>query len=159
MNRLKWSCALVLALLVSMPACAQEPSDTQVKAVITKFFEAFNSGNADETAGLWSPDAMDMDINVNGMVSGKTQMDARIAAELKMGLKRLKLDHTIERVQVSENMAWAAGPYTVTIPGKDGASTESHGAWLQVLKRDSGSWKIQAAGFTRFNAPPPRNRK
>jgi len=67
-----------------------------------------------------------------------------MAAELKMGLK---LDHTIERVQVGENMAWAAGPYTVTIPGKDGASTESHGAWLQVLKRDSGSWKIQAAGI------------
>jgi uncharacterized protein (TIGR02246 family) len=150
MNRLKWSCALVLALLASMPAFAQEPSDTEVKAVITKFFEAFNSGNANETAGLWSPDAVD--INVNGMVSGKTQMDARIAAELKMGLK---LDHKIERVQVSENMAWAAGPYTVTIPGKDGASTKSHGAWLQVLKRDSGSWKIQAAGFTRFNAPPP----
>jgi uncharacterized protein (TIGR02246 family) len=150
MKRLKWSSALVLALLVSMPACAQEPSDTEVKAVITKFFEAFNSGYADETAGLWSPDAVD--INVNGMVSGKTQMDARIAAELKMGLK---LDHTIERVQVGKNMAWAAGPYTVTIPGKDGASTEIRGAWLQVLKRDSGSWKIQAASFTRFNAPPP----
>jgi hypothetical protein len=76
MKRLNLSCALVLALLVSMPACAQEPSD-------------------------------------------------------------------------------AAGPYTVTIPGKDGASTEIHGGWLQVLKRDSGSWKIQAASFTRFNAPPP----
>jgi uncharacterized protein (TIGR02246 family) len=150
MKRLKWSSALVLALLVSMPACAQEPSDLEVKAVITKFFEAFNSGNVDETAALWSPDAVD--INVNGMVSGKTQMDARIAAELKMGLK---LDHTIERVQVGKNMAWAAGPYTVTIPGKDGASTQSHGAWLWVLKRDSGSWKIQAAGFTRFNAPTP----
>ena len=87
------------------------------------------------------------------MVSGKTQMDARIATELKMGLK---MDHTIERVQVGENIAWAAGPYTVTIPGKDGeASTERHGAWLHVLKRYSGSWKIQAASFTRFNAPPP----
>jgi len=148
--RLKWSCALVMALLVSMPACAQEPSYTAVKAVITKFFEAFNSGNVDETAALWSRDAVD--INVNGMVSGKSQMDARIAAELKMGLK---FDHTIERVQVGENMAWAAGPYTVTIPGKDGAGTEIHGGWLQVLKRDNGSWKIQAAGFTRFNAPPP----
>jgi uncharacterized protein (TIGR02246 family) len=150
MKRLKWSCALVLALLVSVPACAQEPSDTAVKAVITKFFEAFNSGNVDQTAALWSPDAVD--INVNGIVSGKSQMDARIAAELKMGLK---FDHTIERVQVGENMAWAAGPYTVTIPGKDGASTEIHGGWLQVLKRHSGSWKIQAASFTRFNAPPP----
>jgi len=150
MMRLKWSCALVMALLVSMPACAQEPSYTAVKAVITKFFEAFNSGNVDETAALWSRDAVD--INVNGMVSGKSQMDARIAAELKMGLK---FDHTIERVQVGENMAWAAGPYTVTIPGKDGAGTEIHGGWLQVLKRDNGSWKIQAAGFTRFNAPPP----
>jgi len=150
MKQLKWPSALVLALLVSMPACAQEPSDTEVKAVITKFFKAFNSGNVDETAALWSPDAVD--INVNGMISGKTQLDARIAAELKMGLK---LDHTIERVQVGKNMAWAAGPYTVTIPGKDGASTEIHGAWLHVLKRDGGSWKIQAASFTRFNAPPP----
>jgi uncharacterized protein (TIGR02246 family) len=150
MKRLKWSCAFVLALLVSMPACAKEPSDTEVKGVITKFFEAFNSGNVDETAAFWSPDAVD--INVNGSVSGKTQMDARIAAELKMGLK---FDHTVERVQVGENMAWAAGLYTVTIPGKDGASTEFQGGWLQVLKRESGSWKIQAASFTRFNPPPP----
>jgi uncharacterized protein (TIGR02246 family) len=151
MKQIKWSSALVLALLVSTPAWAQEPSDTEVKAVITKFFNAFNSGNVDETAALWSPDAVD--ITVNGMVSGKTQMDARIAAEQKMGLK--KQDHTIESVQVGKNMAWAAGLYTVTIPGKDGASTEIHGAWLQVLKRDSGSWKIQAASFTRFNPTPP----
>ena len=151
MKRLRWSCALVLALLVSAPACAQEPGDFAVKAVITKFFKAFNSGNVDETAALWSPDAVD--INVNGMASGKTQMDARIAAEFKMGLK--KQDYTIERVQVGKNMAWAAGAYTVSIPGKDGASTEIHGAWLHVLKRDGGSWKIQAASFTRFNAPPP----
>jgi uncharacterized protein (TIGR02246 family) len=149
MKQLKWSSALILALLVSMPACAQEPSDKEVKAVITKFFEAFNSGNVDETAALWSPDAVD--ITINGMISGKTQMDALIAAERKMGLK--KQDYTIERVQVGKNMAWAAGAYTVTIPGKDGASTEIHGAWLQVLKRDSGSWKIQAASFTRFHTP------
>jgi uncharacterized protein (TIGR02246 family) len=151
MKQLKWSSALALALLVSMPACAQEPSDTEVKAVITKYFNAFNSGNVDETEALWSPDAVD--ITVNGMISGKSQMDARIAAEFKMGLK--KQDYTIERVQVGKNMAWAAGLYTITIPGKDGASTEFHGAWLQVLKRDSGSWKIQGASFTRFNASPP----
>jgi ketosteroid isomerase-like protein len=53
-------------------------------------------------------------------------------------------------------MAWAAGLYTVAIPGKDGASAEIHGAWLQVLKRDGGSWKIQGASFTRFNAPPSK---
>lgn len=151
MKQLKWSSALALALLVSMPACAQESGDTEVKAVITKFFNAFNSGNVDETEALWSPDAVD--ITVNGMISGKSQMDARIAAEFKMGLK--KQDYTIERVQVGKDMAWAAGLYTVTIPGQEGANTEIHGAWLQVLKRDSGSWKIQGASFTRFNASPP----
>lgn len=154
MKQLKCSSALVLALLVSMPACA-EPGDNEVKAVITKFFEAFNNGNVDETAALWSQDAVD--ITVNGMISGKTQMDALIAAERKMGLK--KQDYTIERVQVGKNMAWAAGAYTVTIPGKDGASTDIHGAWLQVLRRHGDSWKIQAASFTRFNAPPQTNRK
>jgi uncharacterized protein (TIGR02246 family) len=152
MNQLKWSSALLLALLVSMPACAQEPTDTEVKALITKFFEAFNSGNVDQTAALWWPDAVD--INVNGLVSGKTQLDARIAAELKLGLK---FDHTIDRVQVAENHAWAAGRYTITIPGKNGTSTAIDGGWLQVLKRHRGSWKIQAASFTRFNASPPTN--
>jgi uncharacterized protein (TIGR02246 family) len=147
MKGLEISCALILALLVPMPAFAQEPSDTAITAVITKFFEAFNSGNVDQTAALWSPDAVD--INVNGLVSGKTQLDARIAAELNMGLK---FDHTIERVQIAENIAWAAGRYTITIPGKDGSSTAIDGGWLQVLKQHRGSWKIQAASFTRFNS-------
>ena len=154
MKRLEISCALILALLVSMPAFAQEPSDSAITAVITKFFEAFNSGNVDQTAALWSPDAVDID--VNGLVSGKTQLDARIAAELKMGLK---FDHTIERVQVAESVAWAAGRYTITIPGKDGSSTTIDGGWLQVLKRHRGSWKIQAASFTRFNSSHPTEQK
>jgi ketosteroid isomerase-like protein len=150
MKRLKLLVTLVFALLVSVPACAQEPADKAVRAAITKFFESFNSGNVDETAAVWSSDAVD--INVNGIVSGKTQLDARIAAELKMGLK---FDQTVERVNVGKNLAWATGPYTITIPGNNGASTEIHGGWLQVLKRDGGFWKIQAASFTRFNAPSP----
>ena len=150
MKRLEISCALILALIVSMPALAREPSDSPITAVITRFFDSFNSGNVDQTVALWLPDSVD--INVNGLVSDKTQLDARIAAELKAGLK---FDHTIERVQVVENVAWAAGRYTITIPGKDGSTSKIDGGWLQVLKRHRGTWKIQAASFTRFNSSHP----
>ena len=118
MKQLKLSCALVFALLASVPGFAQKGNDSEVKAVVTKFFEAFNAGKVEEAAALWSPDAVD--INVNGLISGKTQLDTRIARELKMGLK---IDHTIERIQVVDNLAWAAGPYTVKIPSKDGAAS------------------------------------
>jgi ketosteroid isomerase-like protein len=50
-------------------------------------------------------------------------------------------------------VAWAVGPYTVTIPPKDGGNTQSNGVWLQVLKQEAGAWKLQAASFTRVNPP------
>ena len=84
------------------------------------------------------------------MVSGQAQLNQRIDAELKLGVK---FDHKIDRIDVDGQTAWAVGHYTVTIPSKDGGSTQKDGAWLQVLKRNNGTWRLQAVSFTRVNQP------
>ena len=62
-------------------------------------------------------------------------------------------EHKIDRVDVHGPIAWAAGQYTVTIPSKEGGTTQVNGAWLHVLKQEGAVWNIQAASFTRVNQP------
>jgi ketosteroid isomerase-like protein len=148
MRRLYAATWIVLSTMLAVPASAEGPSEGTARTTIEAFFMAFNSGDASAAEELWRADAVE--INVNGMVSGETKLNERLAAELKLGLK---LEHKIDRVEVDGAMAWAVGPYTVTIPSKDGGSTQSNGVWLQVLKHDAGAWKLHAASFTRVNPP------
>ena len=148
MRRLHAATWIVLSTLLAVPASAEAPSEATVRTTIEKFFTAFNSGDVSAVEGLWRADAVE--INVMGMVPGEAKLNERLAAELKLGLK---LEHKIDRVEVDGSTAWAAGPYTLTIPSKDGGSTQSNGAWLQVLKQEAGAWKLQAASFTRVNPP------
>lgn len=143
MKRLNAAAWIVVTTMFAVSASAQD-SNALVRATIEKFFVAFNSGNVSAATELWRPDAVD--INFSGMISGKAQLDERIAAELKLGVK---FDHNIAHIDVDGPIAWAVGQYTVTIPSKDGGSTQRNGAWLQVLKQHNGTWKFQAVSFTR----------
>jgi ketosteroid isomerase-like protein len=139
--------AIILVTMLAVPGLSAAPNDAAVRATIEKFFASFDAGDADATAALWRADAVD--VNINGLISGKAQLDERLAAEFKLGLKFS--EHRIARIDIHGAIAWAAGEYTVTIPSKDGASTQLNGAWLQVLKQEGATWKIQAASFTRVN--------
>jgi ketosteroid isomerase-like protein len=147
MRRLCAAVWLGVSVMIAGPVAAQG-SDQAVRATIEKFFTAFNSGSVSAATELWRRDAVD--INFSGLISGADQLEKRIAAELKLGVK---FDHTIDRIEVEGQLAWAAGHYGVTIPSKDGQSTQRVGAWLQVLKQDGGIWKFQAVSFTRVDPP------
>jgi ketosteroid isomerase-like protein len=148
MRRLYAATWIAVLTMLAVPAWAEGSSEATVRTTIEKFFTAFNSGDASAAEELWRADAVE--INVMGMVSGEAKLNERLAAELKLGLK---LEHKIDRVEVDGSVAWAVGPYTVTIPAKDGGNTQSNGVWLQVLKQEAGAWKLQAASFTRVNPP------
>lgn len=60
----------------------------------------------------------------------------------------------VDRIDVHGPIAWAAGQYTVTIPSKEGGTTQVNGAWLQVLKQEGAVWRIRAASFTRVKKRP-----
>jgi ketosteroid isomerase-like protein len=132
----------------AVPVSAQGASDA-VRATIEKYFEAVNSGNVPEAASEpWQEDAVD--INSSGMISGKAQIFERISGAIKIGAK---FEHTIDRIDVDGPIAWAAGKYLVKVPSKDGGSAQANGAWLHVLKQDTGAWKFQAVCFSRTSQP------
>jgi ketosteroid isomerase-like protein len=149
MRRFYTAIGIIAVTMSSVPALPEGSSDAAVRATIEKFFASFNEGDASATTELWRADAVD--ININGLISGKAQLDERVATEFKLGLKFS--EHRIDRVDVHGSIAWAAGVYTVTIPSKEAASTPVKGAWLHVLKQEGAVWKIQAASFTRVNQP------
>jgi uncharacterized protein (TIGR02246 family) len=149
MRRLYAATWIMVVAMIAVPASPNGPRDAAVRATIEKYFASFNNGDASATAEQWREDAVD--INVNGLISGKTQLNERLGTEFKLGVKFS--EHKIDRVEIDGPIAWAAGQYTVTIPSKDGGSTQINGAWLHVLKEKGGAWKIQAASFTRVNQP------
>jgi ketosteroid isomerase-like protein len=139
---------IVVSTTFALPASAQRPSDAPVREAIEKFYAAFNSGDASVATDLWRADAID--ISVGGMMTDKARRDETIANELKLGVK---FEHKIDRVEVDDQIAWAAGSYTVTIPSKTGGSTQSSGYFVHILKQEGGAWKLQAVSFTRTNQP------
>jgi ketosteroid isomerase-like protein len=139
---------MVLSATFALSASAQEISDTPVRATIDKYFAAFNNGDLPVVTDLWRADAIE--ITVRGLMTDKARRDEHFADDLKLGVK---FEHKIDHIQVDKQIAWVAGPYTVTIPSKDGGSTQSNGNFLHVLRQEGGTWKIQAASFTRTNQP------
>lgn len=66
-----------------------------------------------------------IDININGLISGKAQLDERVATEFELGLTFS--EHKIDRIDIHGPIAWAAGDYTETIPSKEAAAHKSTG--------------------------------
>jgi ketosteroid isomerase-like protein len=149
MRRLYGAICIMIMMTFAVPALPEGPNDMAVRATIEKFFASFDGRDLSATTGLWRADAVD--ININGLISGKAQLDERVATEFKLGVKFS--EHKIDRIDVHGPIAWAAGEYTVTIPSNEGGSTQINGAWLHVLKQEGAVWKIQAASFTRVNQP------
>ncbi len=112
--------------------------------MIDKYFAAFNSGDLPTAIELWRADAIE--ISVRGLTTDKARRDEHFADDLKLGVK---FEHKIDHIQIDNQMAWVAGPYTVTIPSKDGGSTQSNGNYLHVLRQEGRAWRFQAASFTR----------
>jgi len=137
---------IAVSAMSAVPAFAQGASDA-VGATSDQFFKAINSGDLRGATEVWRADAIDISV---GGVADKAQRDETIANELKVGVK---FEHKIDRIEVDNQMAWVVGPYTVTIPSKDGGSTQFNGNFLHVLRQEAGAWKLQAASFTRTNQP------
>lgn len=138
---------IAVSTMSAVPAFAQGASDT-VRATIDQFFKAFNSADLPAIIELFRADAIE--ITVRGLVTDKARRDDHYADDLKLGVK---FEHKIDRIEVGNQLAWAMGPYTVTIPSKDGGGTQINGNFLHVLRQEGGAWKFQAVSFTRTNQP------
>jgi len=84
MKRLYISVWILAVTMFATPALSTGPSDAAVRATIEKFFASFNGSDASVTTDLWCAEAAD--ININGLISGKAQLEERVAAEFKLGV-------------------------------------------------------------------------
>lgn len=98
MRRLYAATWIMVGAMIAVPASPNGPRDAAVRATIEKYFASFNNGDASATAEQWREDAVD--INVNGLISGKAQLNERLGTEFKLGVKFLSTRSIVWRLMV-----------------------------------------------------------
>jgi uncharacterized protein (TIGR02246 family) len=152
---------LCLVGAIAVPASGQQVSVSaeqqlrhDIDAILTKWLDALNRGDAKAAALFFLPDAPA--INPNGMVrAGGQEYINRIELQHQQNLQTTA---KIDQVQaIGRDAAYAVGPWVSTY----GANNESqaHGVWLQVYERKGAVWRISASSFTRVGGETNSNRR
>lgn len=135
---------LVCVLLLSIPVGAQVPhaADVQaIRAATAAWDQAWNAGNADALASLYTSDAIAMGPNHAALVGKEA-----IRASSKKYFDEVKEENhsLVEDVRVSEDLAVARGTQTTrTTPKAGGDSIEDTAKWVVVFQRQpDGAWKV-----------------
>ena len=125
---------LAALMLVVAPALAADESDLAGRA--SAWQEAFNAGNLEAVAALYTADACRMPPNMES-VEGQEAIAGNLQAFVDMGAAQVNLAVT-EDESVGD-MAYGAGTYEIL--GADGSHID-HGKWINISKRLNGEWKI-----------------
>lgn len=148
MSQLPLRSLVAVALVVALGACAPAPPpDTTaadlaaVNAVRDAWIAAYNSGNADAVADLYTEDASDNPANEPSAI-GRAAIRERIATQFGMGSASATV--TATATEVDGDLAYDAGNYTVSItPAGGGEAMTVDGRYVVILRRQSdGSWKL-----------------
>lgn len=143
---------LASAALLSTGALAQaDDASKSAEAVLNSWIQSFNLG--EPTRRFFTSDATL--VRGNGVFVGAERIDAMEQRESRAGLRLALKVQRAERL--STDSVWALAEYELTIPGKDGAAAQVvPGMSMHVLQRQSGTWQMKAASFTRVQAPAPQ---
>ena len=138
----------VPAVAQQKDAAAQQRTRQRIEAVTAKWVEAFNKGDGEAVAALYSPD--NIAVNRLGMRTGTQDYAKRVQDEAKIGGK---ITLTVDQVRAMGNdAALAAGPYQITYAANP-AGAQYEGNWLRVFERQGSDWKIIASTFTPLTTP------
>lgn len=133
---------ILLTLLAVRSVEGQVAEQDRIEQLLTAFAAAFNSRDAATVASLYADDAVLMPQGVT-MIKGRVAIQAAIAAMVGGG--GILRFNPISEVDVTEGRAVAAGTYSVTIPGPEGATSAPQvvaAKYLTVFKRVGNDWKI-----------------
>jgi uncharacterized protein (TIGR02246 family) len=143
---MKPACAVVLAsLLLLVSACARkvdDPADVQaVKDAIAEWDLAWNAGDADKVASLYTAEAIAMAPNQPAGVGREA-----IRASCRKYFSQFSEENRsiVEDLHVSGDLAVARGTQeTRTTSRAGGRPIQDKSKWLSVFRRQGdGSWKI-----------------
>ncbi|MCP4409847.1 MAG: SgcJ/EcaC family oxidoreductase [Gammaproteobacteria bacterium] len=130
--------------------------ETDITA-INKLYEQYclggNSDDLDLFISLWADDAMRLEANTPAIL-GKEQIHAHFKFFFDQ-FHQIVTIHGETEVQISGNMAFSRGDFTVSLTPKEGGPTALlNGKWMDILKRQADdSWKIYRDCVV-IDAPP-----
>jgi uncharacterized protein (TIGR02246 family) len=150
---------LLLAMgLATLVACAPKPADTAadeaaLRADPVAWFDAFNAGDADAIAALYTEDAVFLPPNVPA-VAGRAAIRDYVASDIEAskgaGIKNNMGE--ITGVGVSGDLGWVSGSFSVT--DASGATVDT-GKFLSVYQRVNGDWQMIRDTWNSNAAPAP----
>ncbi len=155
---------LSLLLLLFIAACApaleelvEEASTTEadveaINQLPATFAAALNAGDLDGIMAGFTDDAVRMPPNAPAII-GKESIRSLMQTNLEQNT--YQLDNPPEEVQVSGDLAFARGTYTVTVtPKAGGESIQREGKYLVIFQKQAdGSWKIARDIWNSDNPP------
>jgi ketosteroid isomerase-like protein len=126
-----------LAAALSLSGCSRSATSPGVPPDVKHSWEvAFNRGDADAVAALYSPNA-ELVMSGAAPLRGPSAIRAAINDMIKA---RLKVHIGSEQNVGNEDVAYVYGPYSV-LDKADGRVVEA-GAYLEVWRRRQGIWQI-----------------
>jgi ketosteroid isomerase-like protein len=114
--------------------------ETTIRNQTQDFCLAFNTGNYDQAALLFSPDGVFMSSN-HALVQTNKLIERALQRMSDEGYQDLRLETT--RVENSGDMSMEIGRYRLTIHCADGPARVDEGKYLTTWRR-MGAWRILA---------------
>jgi uncharacterized protein (TIGR02246 family) len=152
--------AFVLLLLFTAFSCTEQEKKPSVEADIAAINELYNqyciranTGDLDNFLSLWEDSAIRMDPDKPSII-GKENIRKFFEPSFELFSLNVALYGDTE-VQISGDMAFSHGTYTLSLtPKEEGSTIYIDGKWLDILKRQTdGSWKIYI-DMINYNGPP-----
>ena len=151
----------VLVILMSILfSCTQQNKSIDVEADIAAINELYDqycihgtAGDLESFLSLWEDNAIRMDPDKPSII-GKENIRNFFEPSFELFSVNVAVYGDIE-IQVTEDIAFSRGTYTLSLTPKDGGpTTHIDGKWLDINKRQpDGSWKIYI-DMVNYNAPP-----
>jgi len=147
----KTPAGVVIAALCTTPALAQS-TDPALAKRSSEMTTAFNAKDAAKVGALYADDAVLMPPNTP-MVKGRAAIEGWFKTGFDQGFSNLRLAPF--RTDVSGDLAYVAGTYTISGKSPAGAAFEDRGKYVEVWKRSGGVWRMATDIFNSDLPPPP----
>ncbi len=111
-----------------------------IRGLSQDYCTAFNTGNYDQVARLYSSNGIYMPAHAES-AQGSKAIELRLARQADAGYSDLRFE--TQRVEHNGDMAVETGRYTVAIHLENGATVGDRGKYIHVWRR-IGVWLLQA---------------
>lgn len=154
--RFHFQVAFVLLLLSCGKQEKKHSAEEDIAAInglYNQYCTHANAGDLDNFLALWEDSAIRMDPDKPSII-GKENIKKFFEPSFKLFNVKVAVDADKE-IQISGDMAFSRGTYTLSITPKEGGPTTTFdGKWLDVDKRQKdGSWKIYI-DMVNYDGPP-----